>query len=145
MIHFINDNPFHKWWSIELPISHLWAFNHKYTGSPYRVESNASFIDEGLLRRHWIQKGKSYSCFGEICFMLLSSIGIAEDAVVKSKCLKQSVTKFFIWKSFAMNLFLSPEQQTPPPNFSPLCPVNSIFYAPTPPSENNMASLDDNN
>ena len=75
----------------------------------------------------------------------LSSIGIAEDAVVKSKCLKQSVTKFFIWKSFAMNLFLSPEQQTPPPNFSPLCPVNSIFYAPTPPSENNMASLDDNN
>ena len=92
MIHFINDNPFHKWWSIELPISHLWAFNHKYTASPYRVESNASFIDEGLLRRHWIQKGKSYSCFGESCFVRFSSIGVAcrgccsEEQMSKAEC-----------------------------------------------------------
>ena len=64
----------------------------------------------------------------------------SEEQMSKAECYQVLYLEKFCYEP----LFVARTADASPQLF-PLCPVNSIFYAPTPPSENNMASLDDNN
>ena len=85
------------------------------------------FIDEAVAATldHIYKRENMFMLFSAVFLILWECRGWCSE--------EQSVTKFFIWKSFPMKLFLSPKQQTPPHNFPhPLCAVNPIFYANTP-------------